>query len=30
MNADESLNVMLLSCQDPLLARTYINLPKIP
>ena len=29
-NADESLNVMLLSCQDPLLAKIYVNLPKIP
>jgi hypothetical protein len=29
-DADESLNVMLLSCQDPLLATTYKNLPEIP
>lgn len=29
-NSDESSNVMLPSCQDPLLAATYKNLPKIP
>jgi len=29
-NSEESLNVMLPSCQDPLLAATYKNLPKIP
>jgi hypothetical protein len=29
-NTDKSLNVMLPSCQDPALARTYVNLPKIP
>ena len=29
-NTDESLSVMLLSCQDPQLVKTYANLPKIP
>jgi hypothetical protein len=26
---DESSNVMLLSCQDPMLVPTYKNLPKV-
>ena len=29
-DTNDSSNVMLLSCQDPLLVATYKNLPKIP
>ena len=30
INADDPSNVMLLSCQDPLLVGTYKNLPRLP